>query len=300
MGVLKLGKDNRARTRPTKEGVTFLGLSLFVGFAALNTGNNLLYLTFGMMLSFIVASGIISMINLSMIEVRFDPPDDVFALIPTHLRFSVTNLKFLIPSYSLTIDVEGKKAYLPYLPPRVIKTANVEYTFRRRGWNKAPETMVFTRFPFGFFKKWIKIDLGDEGILVYPKVERIGIEREMLRDRFGEIESDRPGFGDDLRSLRAYNEGDNPKLIHWKTSAKIGKPMLRELHDDESKSVIVEFRPTKNKGELEHQITHVASLVLELLEHGYEVEFRAPERTFLPFEMGRFPRPVLRYLALYN
>jgi len=112
MGFLKLGKDNWARTRPTKEGVTFLGLSLFVGFAALNTGNNLLYLTFGMMLSFIVASGIISMINLSMIEVKFDPPEDVFALIPTPLRFSVKNLKFLIPSYSLTIDIGGEKSLL--------------------------------------------------------------------------------------------------------------------------------------------------------------------------------------------
>jgi uncharacterized protein (DUF58 family) len=300
MRVLQLGKDNWARTRPTKEGLTFLMLSLFVGFAALNTGNNLLYLTFGMMLSFIAASGIISVINLSKIEVKFDPPEDVFALTPTPLKFSVKNLKTLIPSYSLTIDIEGEKAFLSHLPPKVRKTTTVEFLFKRRGWNKVPEAVIFTRFPFGFFKKWIRVDLGDEEILVYPKVEKIGVEKTKLKERFGQMESDRKGFGDDLRSLRIYNEGDNPKLIHWKTSAKIGKLMLRELQDNETKRVLIHFNPTKSESELERQITHTASTILELLEHNYEVEFICPDRTFSPSEIDRFPRPVLRYLALFN
>src|SRR3990172_2285078 len=121
MNPFKLGKDRWARTGPTKEGIIFLTLTLFVGFAALNTGNNLLYLVFGMMLSFIAASGIISMINLSGIEVKAITPEDVFALTPTPLKFSVRNLKSLIPSYTLTIDIEGKSAFIPYLPPKSTK-----------------------------------------------------------------------------------------------------------------------------------------------------------------------------------
>lgn len=300
MRFLQLGKDNWARTRPTKEGLTFLVLSLFVGFAALNTGNNLLYLTFGMMLSFIAASGIISMINLSRIEVKFDPPEDVFALTPTPLRFHVKNLKAFIPSYSLTIDLEGKKAFLSHLPPKAVKTTAVEFLFKRRGWNKVPEAVIFTRFPFGFFKKWIRVDLGYEEILVYPKVENVNIEKAKFREKQGEVEADRRGFGDDLRSLRIYNDGDNPKLIHWKTSAKTGKLMLRELQDNESKRVLIHFHPAKSKGELESQISHTASTLLGLLERNYEVEFIAPDRRFTPSEIDRFPRPVLRYLALYN
>ncbi len=298
MRFLKLGKDNWARTRPTKEGITFLILSLFVGFAALNTGNNLLYLTFGMMLSFIAASGIISMINLSKIEVKFDLPEDVFALTPAPLRFSVKNLKTLVPSYSLTIDIEGKKSFLSHLPPKVTKTATVEFLFKSRGWNNVPEGVLFTRFPFGFFKKWIRIDLGNEEVLVYPKVEKIIIENANLKQRLGEIESDKRGFGEDLRSLRTYNDGDNPKLIHWKTSAKIGKLMLRELQDNESKRVIINFNPARSKSELERQITHTASTLLELLQRNYEVEFIAPDRRF-SVETDRLPRSVLRYLALY-
>ena len=40
----------------TREGKYFLGITLGVGFAAINTGNNLLYLLLGMMLSLIIVS----------------------------------------------------------------------------------------------------------------------------------------------------------------------------------------------------------------------------------------------------
>lgn len=300
MKTLRLGKDNWARTQPTKEGITFLALTIFVGIAALNTGNNLLHLVFGMMLSFIAASGIISMINLSWIKVESHLPEDVFALTPTPLRFSVKNLKHFIPSYSLTIDIDGRKAFVSYVPNKAERTVTVQYFFKKRGWNRLPQVVLFTRFPFGFFKKWIKIDLESREILVYPKIEKLDVEKEKIRQKSGERESENLGFGGELKSIRVYNEGDNPKYIHWKTTAKIGKLMLQELHDDESKRVIVEFKPTKNGGELEREITSAASTFLELIKDNYEVEFVAPDVTFSPSEIGKSPRPVLRYLALFN
>src|SRR3972149_6506725 len=46
--------------RPTKEGWWFLFATLGLGFAAINTGNNLLYLLLSMLLGTIVVSGILS------------------------------------------------------------------------------------------------------------------------------------------------------------------------------------------------------------------------------------------------
>ena len=106
---------NWARTTPTKEGFAFLGLSLVVGLGALNTGNNLLYLSFGIMLSSVIASGIVSSINISNIEVNIVPNKDIFALTPTPLKFTVTNKKRVFPSYSITIEMGGNKSYLPFL-----------------------------------------------------------------------------------------------------------------------------------------------------------------------------------------
>ncbi len=106
---------NWARTTPTKEGFAFLGLSLVVGFGALNTGNNLLYLSFGIMLSSVIASGIVSSINISNIEVNIVSNKDMFALTPTPLKFTVTDKKRVFPSYSITIEMGGNKSYLPFL-----------------------------------------------------------------------------------------------------------------------------------------------------------------------------------------
>ncbi|MEQ9619091.1 MAG: DUF58 domain-containing protein [Deltaproteobacteria bacterium] len=301
MSLLKLGKDNWARTSPTREGVTFIGLSLFVGFAAINTGNNLLYLTFGTMMSFVVASGIISMANLSRIEVNLLPPRDAFALTPAPLKFSLSNRKFLIPSYSLTVEIEGKKGYIPYLPTGTVKTATVRYLFRERGWNRIPEARLSTRFPFGFFKKWIKVDIGDDEILVFPKIDDAVAGAETREDRSGEREPEKTGFGDDLRSIKEYSEGDNPRLIHWKTTAKTGRLMVREMQgDDEMTGAVIEFTPDSDKNRLEHQISGIAALLVDLLGKGVRVEFIAPDRKFSPSQIGGSPRPVLTYLALFD
>src|SRR5690242_10644944 len=63
----------------TREGRIIVILSVSVGFAAINTGNNLLYLLLGWLLSFIIASGILSEITLKRLSVERRPPPRVFA-----------------------------------------------------------------------------------------------------------------------------------------------------------------------------------------------------------------------------
>jgi uncharacterized protein (DUF58 family) len=300
MSLLKLGKDNWARTSPTKLGILYIALTLFVGFAAINTGNNLLYLTFGMMLSFVIVSGIISMFNLARIDVDFKVPRDIYALSPANLIFTLTNKKPLIPSYSLTIDLNGRKTFVPYLKRDTKLKTNLRYIFNKRGWNSIPDATISTSFPFGFFKKWIRIDLGKKEVLVYPKIEKVDISADYLKEKKGSNEIDRKGFGTDLRSIKDFKQGDNPKFIHWKVSAKKNKLMVREMHDEESESVTLQFNPTKNKGELERQIVQIASTLMELLNKNYVVDFISPQKTYPHNQIGNPPREVLSYLALYD
>jgi uncharacterized protein (DUF58 family) len=293
-------RTDRVSTRPTKEGITFLALSIFVGVAALNTGNNLLYLIFGMMLSFIAISGFMSMINLSRIDVQYVTPQNIFALTPISFKFFITNKKNLLPSYSITVEVEKEKGFIPYLPAKAAKKANIRCFFKHRGWNENPDIYISTSFPFGFFRKRVLTKTVKEDVLVFPKIEKIDIEKSLFNQRSDERQSVKSGLGSDIRSIRTYQYGDNPKLIHWKSSAKIGELMIKELHDDESKSAVIEFNPSDDKTKLEIQISRAASLLLEFLKHEYEVEFIAPNMTFSRSEIGRSPRPVLRYLALYE
>src|SRR5688572_24447476 len=112
MKIFILGEDNWARTSPMSEGLALLAISLFVDFAAVNTGNNLRYLTFGLMVIFVVAPGILSMTDLSRKEVSMKQAGDVFAMTPAPLRITLVNKKRLLPSYSLTVEIDDKSAYV--------------------------------------------------------------------------------------------------------------------------------------------------------------------------------------------
>lgn len=308
MGFLKLGKEGWARTNPTKEGIVFLSLSLFVGFAALNTGNNLLYLAFGMMMSFIVASGVMSMVNLSRIEVTSVPPGDTYAGAPSRLKFIIKNNKPFISSYSMSLELGENKVLVPYLKAKSDSQIAISIIFQKRGWNDIPEARLSTRFPFGFFKKWIRLDTGQDKVLVYPRLQDkavtdIEIKRNEVEIKFEHegTQRERTGSGDDIRSLRQYSEGDNPKLIHWKTTAKSGKIMVRENEDeDQDKEAVLRFIPPADDKKLETRISSVAGAFVELRRKGYEVEFRAPDKVLTASQIGRFPGAVLSYLALYK
>ena len=298
--ISSLRGGNLVTTRPTKEGLTFLALSIFVGVAALNTGNNLLYLIFGMMLSFIAISGFMSMINLSSIDVQYVTPQNIFALTPIPFKFLITNKKTFLPSYSITVEIEREKSFIPYIPAKAVKKANIGCFFKHRGWNEIPDIYISTSFPFGFFRKRVFIKAFKENVLVYPKVEKVEIGDFMFSQWSDERVCVKSGLGNDIRSIRTYQYGDNPKLIHWKSSAKVGELMIRELHDDESTSAVIEFNPVDDESKLEIQISKAASLLLELVKNEYEVEFIAPNKYFSSSEISRSPKPVLTYLALYN
>ncbi|MBK9111268.1 MAG: hypothetical protein IPM88_06195 [Nitrospira sp.] len=101
----------RDRTiRVTTEGIRFLLLTLAVGIAAVNTGNNLFYLLLAMMLSLVVLSGLLSEQCVRRLDVHRHLPDYLFVNQPTTATLRVANYKSRIPSVSLRLlDVVAGK-----------------------------------------------------------------------------------------------------------------------------------------------------------------------------------------------
>ena len=240
------------------------------------------------------------MINLSRIDARLRPPGDIYADTPARLALQLENGKSFIASYSLTIEFGGEKTYLPKLPAHTKVIVPLGHVFNKRGWNSIPEARLSTRFPFSFFRKWIKLDLGEEKLLVYPKVYDVSASEHGRYLKPGESQAERTGNGYDMKSLREYTDGDNPRLIHWKTSARRGSLMIREMHDEESRAALIEFIPDKDAYALEIQIGRLASLIMALLRVGYDVEFVSPDRKYITAQSGNTPGHVLTYLALFD
>src|SRR3989304_3946802 len=92
------------RLRFTSEGTGFVIVALAIGVAAINTGNNLLYLILAMMLSMIIISGILSESSLRTVDIRRSLPREAFAGKPFLVKIAALNGKKRLPSISLTFQ----------------------------------------------------------------------------------------------------------------------------------------------------------------------------------------------------
>src|SRR4030066_579462 len=138
--------------RLTKEGKRFLIAVALIGLASVNTGNNLIYLIFSMMLSILCISFIIAAVNLRKIECTADFEEPLYANTPFEIKIAFHNKK-IIPSYSIAIvfplDISGQ-LYIPVIK----KGRNTENFYNvltmKRGRYFLKHLKLRTGFPFVF------------------------------------------------------------------------------------------------------------------------------------------------------
>ncbi|MCB9508165.1 MAG: DUF58 domain-containing protein [Myxococcales bacterium] len=246
----------------TRDGWWFVTMTVLVGFGAINTGNNLLYLLLGMMLGLVLVSGILSEWVLRDVRVSRLEFGDVFARTPTTARFELTNGKRWMSSFSLSVSEHEARATrarrrvaigLPESPPArrkdrekeadpgpprglalrvpprgaAIATGTVEFPVR--GHYRYVGMDLATRFPFGFFEK-IRPIRDPAEVLVYPEI-RAGYGALVSDDpRDGELERQVEGRAGEFFGLREYRTGDDLRDVHWKVTARRGQ-LVRRLYD---------------------------------------------------------------------
>jgi len=94
----------------TRAGVLYAIVVLLIGIAALNTGNNLLYIIVAAMLSAIGVSGIASAVSLRGLQLELKLPDHIFAGTEIGATVCVHNPRLWIPSLSISaIPIERNK-----------------------------------------------------------------------------------------------------------------------------------------------------------------------------------------------
>lgn len=237
----------------TSTGWIYLGGLLLVALAALNTGNNLLFLILASLIAIILMSGILSSVTLSGIGMRLALPEHIFAGQPVRALVELQNEKLTLPSFSLRVEPaqeKGKAAaaifdtpvYFPYLPRQERVQQTVPMTFKRRGVYCQEAFRIVTRFPFGFLQKARRLNLKTEA-LVYPSVEPTAQYMEVLPVIQGALESLSKGRGQDLYAIREYLPTDSARLVDWKATARSGSLMVREFTREEDSRVMIVLDP---------------------------------------------------------
>jgi uncharacterized protein (DUF58 family) len=235
----------------TRDGMIYIVGVLILVLAAVNTGNNLLFIILGCSLAGILISGVLSRAVLTGVELKFDLPEHIFAEQPVLAEMELRNDKQLWPSFSLRVLGESKNGdtqiltrpvYFPYIPRESSARQKVELRFPRRGVYKQDAFGIRTRFPFGFFEKTRRVDSKAE-IVVYPPVGPTEQFYEVLPLLSGEMSSYFRGRGVELHSLREYVPSDSARSVDWKVTAKTTRLMVREFAREDERRVMLVFDP---------------------------------------------------------
>lgn len=233
--------------RLTREGIIYLVAVFVIVLAAVNTGNNLLFMILACLLAGILISGIISRVVLTGLELNIELPEHVFAGQPILATVEVRNEKNMMPSFSLRVVGTGEKTgaeilsrpvYFPYIPHENSARQKVELLFPRRGVYRQSAFGIRTKFPFGFLEKTRHVDSEME-LVVYPHVEPTDEFYEILPLLTGEIETLHRGRGYDLYSIRDYLSTDSARFVDWKASAKSAALKVREFAREDERRLVL-------------------------------------------------------------
>jgi uncharacterized protein (DUF58 family) len=305
------------RLKVTREGRYFLGITFGVGLAAINTGNNLLYLLLGVLLALILVSGIMSELALRSLSVRRRLPTRAQVGRPHLVEIEVHNKKKRLPSYAIEVeDIRAnqpadKRCFFLKVSPQSTQVAAYRRTPQRRGREAHVAFRVATRFPFGLFEKSRQIDVPGE-LIIYPAVHSVRLPPPRARTAGAGARAASRGGSDEFLGLRPYRLGDDPRQIYWRKSAAAGALVLREHASEGAPDVEIEIddvcphlgKPLDDDArkkwleQFEARIREAASRAVAHLGRGDSLMLRTTSGTRLHGNPRLGSDPILRFLAL--
>ena len=291
---------------PTRDGWWCLFVVMGLGVAAINTGNNLLYLLVSLLLAFIIVSGILSEQTMRGLRATAIEPDEIYARSPTPFGAAVVNGKRWLTSYSITVEIlspsaSPRSAYLGQLGAGHERLITWEDILAERGPHRLPGVRITTRFPFGLFQKAARPVLARD-VLVFPAIQPVSPDRLRMLGVLGDRTTRRRGVGTELYNLRGYRAGDDPRFLHWRSSAKTQTLTVRELEAETSEDarLVLVGTGARDRDALEAALSEAASLAAHLVRLGAGVELVGPG-FFVRLGRGReHLRRLLTALALYD
>jgi len=268
--------------------------------AAVNTGNNLVYLIVSMLLGGMAASGLFGKRNLSSIDVDLQFPQEVYANRAFAVKVCLKNGRSRLPVFLMRVKVGAEDVLFPLVDPKAESSAFLPFSFGRRGTHTVDAIYLESRFPFNFFIRSRKVRRAFE-VLVFP--EPLKCDMTYLRDEERGVrdESAAKGRGDgpDLVTIREYRPGDPLKHVNWKASAKTNSLKTTQFSALSEQPVVIDFDKVTIR-HLEEKISCITFMVLHLLKKNTPVGLRLGQRSFRPGLSDAHKFGIMKELALYG
>lgn len=266
------------RIRPTKAGWLFTALSAAIAVAAMNTGNNILFIFLGIQFGLVAASGLWSETVLRGLSASAPSPGWVDAGRPAAIRYELRVKSRRWPAFVLQVlpDIQPvtdgprtlrllwrenrwwtplerrqsgirivRSPWIRRIPPAGTAQAHVEVNFARRGLYRIQHLEVATLFPFGLIQKRKRIECGVEIVVAPEPVPASELGSALSASSDTEQTGLRVDPSGEFDGLRPFAPGDSPRMIAWKLTARTGALTVRLHRETLAPRVYVRMEPLR-------------------------------------------------------
>lgn len=267
------------RTIPTPAGYALILVALGLGTAAYNTSSNILFMALSLLLSSLILSGFLSLLNFKGTRWRLNLPSHFRAAETADLQIELTNTKKLIPTYNIWFNIRTleqpvrERVFLDQrLNPGEVNRLDWTYKPMKRGTDVIVISGLESQFPFGFLRKIVGGGI-KRAITVFPG--RIDYTFKPPSGHRSHQQGDtnrRIGGGAELINIRGYQKGDPQRLVHWKATARLRQLMIRQMAEENRDGYLLFLETPESVWQegvaLEKLCSYAASLAEDLFREG--------------------------------
>jgi uncharacterized protein (DUF58 family) len=231
---LNLWTDQRLRLTLTRLGVQYLATLLVTGFFAVNSGNNLLYLVFSLMLGLFLVSGWVSRRAIQGLRLQAIEEGNIFARVKGGIRIRLQDdHPQRIRGLEVHLELDRARVEPGFYGGGLRSDGAVLLVLHarpeRRGWACVRQLEMRTRYPFGFLEKAWRFPV-EQDVLVLPHPRSTSLRGESRGESRHFLP--KPGFSSP-DGARPFRPGDALTQVHWKRTAQRGVPWIRTFEGEQ-------------------------------------------------------------------
>lgn len=278
-------QKQRYRWRLTLVGWFFLGVAFAIFGASFVHRVNLLLLVFALMLSAVVTSARMGRRQIRKVAIKRSFPSLVPVGRPFVTTLEIQSTDTKAPLIGLSVGEtanpttpgppeRSRGRRLDEVPANQVLKAPLVRTFSSRGSYRLGPIRLRSDFPLGMVRWQTDISPVDEPlVVVHPPIGQL---QPLGRQRLG-IHG--PGEGkphlsiiegiDEFRGVRDYRPGDSARLVHWRSTARRGSLVVREMDPAAGRGILLVVflvpSPTSNNPDLVDQLlSFVSTLIVDV------------------------------------
>jgi uncharacterized protein (DUF58 family) len=281
---------------PTRAGLGFLVLLLFMLVGGLNYANSLaLFLTF-LLSGFALVTMQLCHRNLMGTSLYAAVAPPTFALRTGTLRLTLDN-PAVAARYQIESGLSGEPTRATDVPSQGRSHIELAVSAAKRGVVTVDRLRLTTTHPFGLFRTWTWVHAPIQ-MLVYPRpLGSLPMPSESGRKSGARSQGE--SGADEWHGLRPFRDGDSPRQVDWKAYAREAPLLVKEYAASGSELRLFRFEQVPGLG-TEARLEQLSRWVLDAEERGDRYGLELPGVRIPPDHGADHRHKCLAALALYG